>query len=284
MGKLSGEVAIVTGGARGIGRALAHRLADLGADVAILDIDLHSYKQFKEEEVLMTADTTVEECQAKGVRAIGIEVDCTDQPAVQAAVDQVAKELGSPTICIADCGGGGGTMAQTTASTLDWKLYHEILDRNLNATLYTTNAVAPYMKEAKRGKIVTLASIGGIGVHDTADYVPYSVAKAGIILYTKYLAEDLGKYGINVNCLAPGYIATGRLNATIYGTEEGKKRAYASALRRFGTVEECADCMEFLVTDQSSYVSGLILEMSGQTTGKIHVFGLEDSEEKLPLY
>ena len=276
MGKLSGEVAIVTGAARGIGRALALRLADLGADVAVIDIDLHSYKQFKEEEALLTADTTVEECKARGVRAIGIEVDCTDQKAVAAAVDKVAAEFGSPTICVANCGGGGGTKEQTTASTLDWELYHQIIDRNLHATTYTTNAVAPYMKEAGRGKIVTLASIGGIGVHDGADYVPYSIAKAGIIMYTKYLAEDLGKYGINVNCLAPGYIATGRLNATIYGTEVGKKRAHVSSLRRFGTVEDCADGMEFLVTDQSNYVTGLVLEVSGQTTGKIHVYGLED--------
>ena len=107
MGKLTGEVAIVTGAARGIGRALALRLADLGADVAVIDIDLHSYKQFKEEEVLLTADTTVEECQARGVRAMGIEVDCTDQKAVAAAIDKVAVELGDPTICVANCGGGG---------------------------------------------------------------------------------------------------------------------------------------------------------------------------------
>lgn len=276
MGKLSGEVAIVTGAARGIGRALALRLADLGADVAIIDIDLHSYKQFEAEEALMTADTTVEECLAKGVRSIGIECDCTDQPAVEAAVKRVAEELGDPTICIANCGGGGGTYEQTAASTLDWELYHQIINRNLHATTYTTNAVAPYMKKNRKGKIVTLASIGGIGVHDGGDYVPYSIAKAGIILFTKYLAEDLGKYNINVNCLAPGYIATGRLVASIYGTENGKKRAHVSSLRRFGTVEDCANGMEFLVTDQSDYVTGLVLEVSGQTTGKIHVYGLED--------
>ena len=277
MGKLSGEIAVVTGGARGIGRALCLRLASLGADVAVIDIDLHSYKQFEAEAAAMTADTTVEECIALGVRSIGVECDCTDQPAVEAAFAEIAEKLGDPTICIADCGGGGGTIEQTAASTLDWDLYHAIINRNLHATTYTCCAVAPYMKKLGRGKIVTLASIGGIGVHDSADYVPYSIAKAGIILYTKYLAEDMGKYNVNVNCLAPGYIATGRLVSTIYGTEQGKKRAYASALRRFGTVEECADAMEFLVSDQSSYVSGQVLEVSGQTTGKIHVpgFGID---------
>ncbi|MED1472409.1 SDR family oxidoreductase [Bacillus salipaludis] len=211
MGKLSGKIAIVTGGARGIGRAYAHKLADLGADVGIIDIDLQSYKQFAGEARTMTSDSIVDELKDKGINVIGINADVTSFEQVQEAVLKITSQLGDIDILVANTGGGAGGFEETFASSTDLTMFKQVVDQNLFGTVNVVTLIAPTMKKKSFRKIVTVSSQVGIQATPDGSYAHYGSGKASIIMYTKYLAQELGPYGITVNCIAPGYIGTGRL-------------------------------------------------------------------------
>ncbi len=265
MGKLDGKVAIVTGAARGLGRAYAHRLAGLGAKVAVTDLDLKSYEEFEAERRDMTGDSTVAEIAASGGTALGFELDVADREAVEAMVAQVVKAWGRADILVANAGGGRGRPMDTKASTLDPALLDLVLHMNLYGTIYCCNAVAPIMKQQGHGKIVTVSSVAGISPSTDGGYAHYGAAKAAIAHYTRYLAQDLGPHGITANCIAPGTIATGRIMQTVI---PGSSRANSDpaarvALRRVGTVEDCARVVEFLTTDLSDYVTGTVIPIDG---------------------
>lgn len=271
--KLSGKVAVITGGARGLGRGYALRLAGLGADMAIIDRNLKAADVYEYERKQMTAPTVVEECQALGVRAMGLEADLTDRAVTEKAMAEIADKMGR--IDIAVCNAGGGTFAfaderETTGEDQEGQIgdlnttgtpancpqemLTRVLDNNLMSCMYTCMAVAPYMISQKSGKIVTVSSTAGIAA--AAGYHPYGTAKAAIIHYTRSLAQELGPHNINVNCIAPGIIRTGRLG-------DRSRLAKYIALRREGTIEECAGVVEFLVTDLSNYVTGKTITIDG---------------------
>jgi 3-oxoacyl-[acyl-carrier protein] reductase len=265
MAKLDGKVAIVTGAARGLGRAYAKRLAGLGAKVAVADLNLHSYEDFETEKRDMTADSTVAEIEATGGAALGIEVDVTDHAAVARMVARVVDSSGRVDVLVANAGGGRGRPIDTKASNLDPALLQLVVGMNLFGTVYTVNAVAPVMKEQRSGKIITVSSVAGTGPSVDGGYAHYGAAKAAIAHYTRYLAQDLGPYGITANCIAPGVIATGRIMATVIpGSVQGNQdRTELVALRRLGTVEDCAKVVEFLATDLSDYVTGAVIPIDG---------------------
>jgi len=265
MGKLSGQVAIVTGGGRGLGRAYALRLAGLGANVAICDLDLKSFKEFEAEAKSMTGESTVAELEALGVKALGYELDVADQKAVDAMVADVKKKWGRVDILVANAGGGRGRPVDTKASTLDPALLHLVTAMNLFGTVYCCNAVAPVMKQHRSGKIVTVSSVAGLSTSSDGGYAHYGAAKAAIAHYTRYLAQDLGPYGITANCIAPGTITTGRIVATVMpgSADANVDRTERVALRRLGTVDDCAKVVEFLVTDLSDYVTGVVIPIDG---------------------
>ncbi len=275
--ELRGKVALVTGGARGLGRGYALRLAGLGADIAILDRNLKGFDVYHFEKDRMTAPTVIAECQALGVRALGLEVDLTSRAATEKAVAAVAEKLGR--IDIAVCNAGGGTVVfanevnandpraqrageagpvdiTTTGTTADCpqEMLSRVLEINLMTCMYTCMAVAPYMKKQKSGKIVNVSSTAGLV--PSAGYHPYGVAKAAISFYTRALAQELGPYHINVNCIAPGIIRTGRM-----GDRSGM--ADRIPLGREGTIEDCVKVVEFLVTDRSDYVTGETIAIDG---------------------
>jgi 3-oxoacyl-[acyl-carrier protein] reductase len=265
MAKLDGKVAIVTGGGRGLGRAYARRLAGLGAKIAVCDLNLRSFEEFEAERRDMTGDSTVAEIEAGGGAAFGIALDVADRPAVDAMVAQVVERWGRVDILVANAGGGRGRPIDTKASTLDSELLELVLQMNLYGTIYCCNAVAPVMKQQRSGKIVTVSSVAGISPSTDGGYAHYGAAKAGIAHYTRYLAQDLGPFGITANCIAPGTIATGRIMQTVI---PGSSRANADpaarvALRRVGTVEDCARVVEFLTTDLSDYVTGTLIPIDG---------------------
>jgi len=275
--KLAGKVALVTGGARGLGRGYALRLAGLGADIAIIDRNLNAADVYSFEKELMTEAGVAEECRALGVRAMAIQADLTDRGATRESVEQIISEFGRIDIAVCNAGGGTVTFADERASVGDTKgepgeegtgdistsgtpancdqeMLQRVLDCNLMSCMYTCMAVAPIMKSQNSGKIVTVASTAGIDA--SAWYHPYGTAKAAIIHYTRSLAQELGPYNINVNSIAPGIIRTGRL-----GDRSGLSNRIA--LRREGTIEDCAGVVEFLVTDLSAYVTGKTITIDG---------------------
>jgi 3-oxoacyl-[acyl-carrier protein] reductase len=265
MGKLDGKVAIVTGAARGLGRAYAKRLAGLGAKIAVADLSLKSYEEFEAEAKDMTAESTVAEIAASGGAAIGIEIDVRDQQAVETMVARVVEQWGGVDVLVANAGGGRGRPVDTKASTIDPALLDLVVGMNLYGTVYCCNAVAPVMKRRRSGKIITVSSVAGLAPSADGGYAHYGAAKAAIAHYTRYLARDLGPYGITANCIAPGVIATGRIMQTVLpgGSNSNRDRAEQVALRRLGTVEDCARVVEFLATDLSDYVSGAVIPIDG---------------------
>jgi 3-oxoacyl-[acyl-carrier protein] reductase len=265
MSKLDGKVAIVTGAARGLGRAYAKRLAGLGAKLAVADINLRSYEEFEAEAKDMTADSTVAEIESSGGTAIGVEVDVTDHEQVEAMVVRVVEKWGQVDVLVANAGGGRGRPVDTKASNLDPTLLQLVTAMNLFGTVYTCNAVAPVMKRQRSGKIITVSSVAGTGPSFDGGYAHYGAAKAAIAHYTRYLTQDLGPFGITANCIAPGVIATGRIMQTVIpgSSQSNRDRAELVALRRLGTVEDCAKVVEFLATDLSDYVTGTLIPIDG---------------------
>jgi 3-oxoacyl-[acyl-carrier protein] reductase len=269
--KLAGKVAVVTGGARGLGRGYALRLAALGADLAIIDRNLNSATVYAFERAAMTAPTVMAECEARGVAALGIEADVTDRARTTAAVASVLQRFGRLDIAVCNAGGGtvlfaderaanavaseGGDVVTTgTPSDCPQEMLTRVLDGNLMATMYTCMAVVPQMKRQRAGKIITVASTAGVDAR--GGYHPYGTAKAAIIHYTRALAQELGPFNINVNAIAPGIIRTGRLGDRSHLSER-------IALRREGTIEDCAKVVEFLATDLSDYVTGRTILIDG---------------------
>src|SRR4051794_8621726 len=238
------------------------RLAGLGAKGGGLDADLRSHEAFAREGATSTAADAI---RAAGGEALEHEADVGDPAAVQAAIDAVLDTWGRIDVVVCNAGGGTGALTESMASTLNLDDFETVLDRNLRGTVHTCIAVAPAMKAAARGKIVTVSSQAGLRASTDGTYAHYGAAKAGIIMYSRYLAQDLGPHGITVNCIAPGYIGTGRL---MEGFEKigVEKIERLTALRRIGTVEDCARVVEFLATDLSDYVTGAVITIDGGST------------------
>jgi 3-oxoacyl-[acyl-carrier protein] reductase len=260
--KLKGQTALVTGAARGIGRSYALRLARLGADVAVLDVDLQSYRQFEREQEDMTADSTVAEIGGLGRRGIGLTADVSDPAAVTAAVNTLVADWDRIDILVCNAGGGTGRPAETRASEVSAELFDLVVQRNLYGTVNTCRAVVPHMKRHEYGRIVTVSSQAGRRGSSTGGYAHYGTAKAGIQMYTRYLAQELGPFGITVNCVAPGFIATGRL-LPMFEAQGVDRVLEQIPLRRLGTPDDCARVVEFLVTDLGGYVTGAVIPVDG---------------------
>lgn len=262
--ELTGKTALVTGGARGLGRSYALELAERGADVAIADIDLSSYEEYEQERENVEADSVEGEIEQRGVRSLGITTDVTDRGDVVEMVEAVLDAFGSLDVLVTNAGGGTGAIDETFASELDPEHLHQTVERNLYGTVYTCVAAASPMKEQGGGSIVTVASQAGRRAHDDGSYAHYGAAKAAVVMYTKYLAQDLGRYGVRANAIAPGYIDTGRLRESFERIGVDTIEA-DTALGRIGTPEECADLVGFLASEESRYVTGAVLPVDGGT-------------------
>ncbi|CAA9258723.1 MAG: 3-oxoacyl-[acyl-carrier protein] reductase [uncultured Chloroflexi bacterium] len=260
--KLRGKVAIVTGSARGLGRAYALRLARLGADVVVNDLDLRANREY-DEDLTPGCVTVVDEIRTLDRRALGIEADVTDATQVQAMVDRTIKELGSVDVLV--CNAGGALFrGNSNASEMPMETFHKMMDLNLNGTIHACQAVAPQMKSQKSGKIVTVSSQAGLRSQGGGGGTPYAVAKAAIAHYTRKLADELGPHNVTVNCIAPGWILSSRAVAGGRATPESRARLEQEiALKRLGEPEDCAKVVEFLSTDLSDYVTGQIIPICG---------------------
>ena len=241
------RVAIVTGAGRGIGAAVAARLAADGMAVALLDLDESAVRKGAE---------------AIGAgKAIGVGLDVSDAEQVQAAVTKVADELGPPTVLINNAG--------ITRDNLLFKMSEEdwdsVINVHLRGSFLMTRAAQKYMTEQKFGRIVNLSSTSALG---NRGQVNYSAAKAGMQGFTKTLAIELGKFGVTANAIAPGFIATDMTAATAerlgVGFEDFKAAAAQQIpVARVGTPDDIAHTVSFLVSEGAGFVSGQVIYVAG---------------------
>jgi len=258
--KLKGQVALVTGAARGIGLAHALRLARLGADVVVNDINLESFKEFDES---IGAESVTELLERHGVRAAAIEANVCDEQDAKAMVDQAAATFGRLDILVNNAGGLAGKASASYAATVSYEDFKNTLDRNLMGTVFCSQAAAVHMKAANYGRIVNTSSQAGLRAQANGNYATYGVAKAGVISWTQYLAQELGRYNITVNALAPAYVATERLMHQSLGQIDDVRKELRVPLGRLAEPDDIAKVMEFFVTDLGDYITGQTISICG---------------------
>jgi 3-oxoacyl-[acyl-carrier protein] reductase len=238
------QVALVTGGGQGIGRAIALRFAREGADLAVMDVNRE------------TAEVTGRGVRDLGRRAVIRVVDVSDFDAVGTAVTEIVEELGRLDVLVNNAG-IEKRAAFLEITPADWQRQ---LDVNLSGTFYCTQAAARQMAKTKYGRIVNISSVAGlIGPIDLA---AYGAAKAGIIGLTRAAALDLADYGITVNAIAPGPIET-ELMLGVWSAEALRVRPQHGAIARFGTVDEIAHTTLFLAAPESGFISGVTVSVDG---------------------
>ncbi len=248
MGRYDGRVALVTGSARGIGAGTAKRFAEEGASVAVLDLD--------EGQAKATADGLGGDGQA-----IGIGCNVTDAASVQSAVARVLDELGGLHVLVNNAG--------ITRDNLLFKLTEEdwdaVINVHLKGAFLMSKAVQKTFVDQKYGKILNLSSVSANGNRGQANY---SAAKAGVQGFTRTLALELGQFGVNVNAIAPGFIATEMTDDTArrlkLDVEDFRKMAAeANPVKRVGYPEDIAAAAAFLCSDEASYITGQTLYVDG---------------------
>ena len=243
------RVAIVTGGARGIGAATALRLAADGYAVAVVDLEESAGKQ------------TVDAVVAAGGRALAVGADVSDAGQVQAAVERIAAELGAPVVLV----NNAGVLRDNLLFKMSESDWDTVMDVHLKGAFLMTRAVQKHMVDAGFGRIVNLSSSSAQGNRGQANY---SAAKAGLQGFTKTLAIELGKFGITANAVAPGFIATDMTAATAarVGMEfEDFKAAAATQIpvNRVGTPEDIAHTISFFASEGAGFVSGQVVYVAG---------------------
>ena len=243
MSTFAGRVALVTGGSRGIGRATALRLASEGADVAI------SYSSREAD-----AARTVAELQALGRRAVAVQCDVSQPDQVQAMVDTARRELG-PIDLLAHCGAISNIC---THQELTWDLWRETIDVNLNGAYLVMFAVKDQMIERQYGRIVMISSIAAL--RPRAMQIHYATAKLGVVALTRCCAEAFAPH-VRVNCITPGLTDTEMMH--VLPDERIAAIAAETPLKRVGQPEEIANTIRFLLSDESSFMTGQTVSVCG---------------------
>jgi NAD(P)-dependent dehydrogenase (short-subunit alcohol dehydrogenase family) len=248
---VTGRVAVVTGGARGIGRAIAQVLVEAGARVAVADRDIEA------------AETTVKSLNAiRKDAAVAIEMDVTSKASIAAAAGKIASKLGPVDILI----NNAGIVKNAPSIEVSQEDWLSVLDVNLNGVFYCSQIFGAEMVKAHKGAVVNVASIcGSVPVHPQPQ-AAYNASKAGVNLVTKSLAVEWAKTGVRVNAIAPGYVSTeltlaGRTNPDWYPVWLS-----STPMGRLGEPVEIARAVLFLASDAASYITGTTLMVDGGYT------------------
>ncbi|MBO7607486.1 MAG: 3-oxoacyl-[acyl-carrier-protein] reductase [Paludibacteraceae bacterium] len=244
MGLLNGKTALITGAARGIGKAIALKFASEGANIAFTDLKIDELGKATEAEIA-----------ALGVKAKGYASNAADFEETHKVVEQIQKDFGSIDILV----NNAGITKDTLLLRMTEAQWDAVLTVNLKSAFNFIHACAPIMMRQRGGSIINMSSV--VGVSGNAGQCNYSASKAGMIGLAKSTAKELGSRGIRANCIAPGFILT---DMTMQLSEEVRKQwTDTIPLRRGGTPEDVANVATFLASDLSSYVSGQVIHCCG---------------------
>ena len=244
MGLLDGKVALVTGAAKGIGKAIALKFASEGADVAFTDLVINE-----------AAEETIKEIEAFGHKVKGYASNAADFAQTQEVVDQVMADFGHIDVLVNNAGiTKDGLMLRMSEAQWD-----AVINVNLKSAFNFIHALTPIMARQRSGSIINMSSV--VGVSGNAGQCNYSASKAGLIGLAKSIAKEMGPRGIRANCIAPGFIISDMTKAL--SDEVREQWMKTIPLRRGGTPEDVAKVALFLASDLSSYVSGQVILVCG---------------------
>jgi 3-oxoacyl-[acyl-carrier protein] reductase len=244
MDLVKGKVAIVTGAARGIGRMIALRLAEEGADVAFTDLNRDENMESLEKELT-----------ALGVKGKGFVSDASDFEQSQQVADQVVEEFGKIDILV----NNAGITRDTLLMRMDEEMWDLVIRVNLKSVFNFTKAVQRYMLKARSGSIINMSSV--VGVNGNAGQGNYAASKAGILGFTKSMAKEMGSRSVRCNAIAPGFIITDMTDKLPDNVKEEWIKTIP--LKRGGLPEDVANVTLFLASDLSSYMTGQTLQVCG---------------------
>ncbi len=241
------KIALVTGASRGIGRAIALGMAKRGFDVAINDIE-------RQKDALQEV---TKEIEGAGRRALIALADVSSKADVEAMIKKTADAFGRIDAVV----NNAGILIASDVEHLKEEHWDSVLDVNAKGTFLVIQAVLPYMKQQKYGRIVNIASIGG--KHGAPEQAHYSASKAAVMGFTRVLAQEVGTYGITANCICPGIILTdmGRVNLDDAAVRQSWQEK--TAMRRIGAPEDVVGPVAFLASDDAAFVTGQSLNVDG---------------------
>ncbi|MFF3572533.1 3-oxoacyl-ACP reductase FabG [Nocardia jiangxiensis] len=245
---LTGKVAIVTGSARGIGRATARRLGEEGASVVVTDVDADA------------AGAAVEELADAGLTAIAVAADVTVRAEVEHLVDTAIKRLGGVHVLVNNAGFPRDSVL-TKMSDQDWD---SVVDVVLKGAFLTSRAVMPHFLDQRWGRVINISSRAYFGNPGQANY---SAAKAGVLGLTRALALEEGRFGVTVNAVAPGFVETDAVRSLGHFEKIRERAIAATPLRRTGSPEDIAAAVAFLASECASFVTGETLHVTGGRFG-----------------
>jgi len=241
---LQGEVALVTGGSRGIGRAICLALAGQGVRVTINYLSNHQAAQ----EVLQSVEKL-------GIEAMIARTDVAETNQVKEMVDKILSQFGQIDILV----NNAGIMAEAPVVKTSEELWDRVIDTNLKGVFNCCRAVAPHMISRRKGRIINIGSF--VAKRGSRNHAPYAAAKGGVLTFTRSLARELAEYGITANAVDPGRVRTDLLEPGY--KKEIKRWLRGTPLVRLGTTQELAQAVVFLASDAAGYITGETIEVNG---------------------